>query len=155
PLVPAVVELPADDVAVQQVPVRTGTDEGAALLPRIHHALGRQHAQRLADRGETDAQLVLQRHDVDGFALSEPTGQDPPRQFLNALSSDAACRVSRDVVAPPLGVVARRLLSTLGPTMAQVTVHANPRHANRSRYAAVAMRRWCGARAGRGAAGAR
>jgi hypothetical protein len=86
-------ELPPQDVAVEQAPVGPGPDERAAFGPGVDHALGREHLQRLAQHGQADVELLLQRRDVERGALRELPGHDPLCEDLDRLTMHTARRI--------------------------------------------------------------
>lgn len=94
------VELPAQHVGVEQIPVRTVPYEGAALLTGVDHPLGGQYLQRLAQGGEADVQFALQGDQVQGGSFGDLAAQDAAGEGLHGLAVHAATGVRRHVVVP-------------------------------------------------------
>ena len=74
---------PADDVGVEHVPPVPLQDIGPALRPRVHEALGREHADRLAHHRAADAVPLLQEVDVDALSRNDLATDDCRAQLLD------------------------------------------------------------------------
>lgn len=96
----AALELPAQHVGVEQVPLGAGTHEGAAPLAGVDHSLGGEHLERLAQRGQAHVQLALQRHQVQRRPLGDLTAQDAAGEEFHGLAVHAATGIGRHVVQP-------------------------------------------------------
>jgi hypothetical protein len=93
-------ELPAQYVGVEQVPLGAGAHEGAAPLPGVDHPLGREHLQRLAQRGQAHVQLALQRHEIQRGPFGDLTAQDAAGEEFHGLAVYASTGIGRHVVQP-------------------------------------------------------
>ncbi|BFO18825.1 hypothetical protein SHKM778_52130 [Streptomyces sp. KM77-8] len=96
----AALELPAQYVGVEQVPVAARADEGAAFLPGVDHALGGEDLQGLAQGGEAHVEFALQGHQVEGRALGDVPTQDAAGQGFHGLAVHTASGVARHVGEP-------------------------------------------------------
>ncbi len=93
-------ELPAQDVGVEEVPFGAGAYEGAAALPGVDHPLGGEHLERLAQRGQAHVQLALQAHQIERGAFGDLAAQDAAGEEFHGLAVHAATGIGRHVVEP-------------------------------------------------------
>lgn len=100
PVGPAALELPAQHVGVEKVPVGAGAHERAAFLPGVDHALGGEHLQRLAQGRETDVEFALQGDEIQRRAFRELPAQDAAGQGFHGLAVHASAGVGGHVVLP-------------------------------------------------------
>jgi hypothetical protein len=89
-----VVDLPAQHVGVQHVPLLAGRDERAALLPRTHQPLCGQDLQRLPQHRAADPQLGLDGGQLESGARRQPPAHDAGAELVHDLAVQPAVAVA-------------------------------------------------------------
>ena len=88
-------QVPGKHIIIQQIPVRTQSDPGAAAAPNLEKSLAHQQLHGLADNRLADPKALPQTSlIIDQLAFPMDPADDPPAQLPADMGSEARWRAA-------------------------------------------------------------